>query len=165
MQGNRKPFDPALHARTDSPGKNATLKLVNRTLAHRKNLRTIENPDQHGIDLLTLNEKDEVVACWEVEVRLDSWEGDHDFPFDSVNCLERKDHMWMKENTFTEKIPFPVASNCEIFYVQLNNLCNRFAIIESEQVLKCRLRPQPNKKMHGEMVRQVPLDWVKQVRL
>ena len=162
MQGNRKPFDPALHARTDSPGKNATLKLVDRLLSHKSNLRTIENPDQKGIDLLTLNEKDEVVACWEVEVRLDSWKGDRSFPFDSMNCLERKDHMWKKEKSFTDKIPFPLTSDCEIFYVQLNNLCNRFAIVEAEQVLKCRLRSQPNKRMHGEMVRQVPTEWLVQ---
>lgn len=165
MQGNRKPFDSALHARTDSPGKDATLKLVDRLLSHKSNLRTIENPDKHGIDLLTLNERDEVVACWEVEVRLESWEGDRSFPFDSMNCLERKDHMWMKKNTFTSNIPFPVTSNCEVFYVQLNNLHNRFAIVEGEQVLKCRLRPQPNKRQHGEYVRQVPTEWLVQKRL
>jgi hypothetical protein len=165
MLGVRKPFDKEMHDQTDEAGKNATLEFINRNLADKPNLRTIENPDQYGIDLLTLNEKDEVIACWEVEVRFGNWKGDRDFPFDTINCIERKDHMWKKENSFTDKIPFPVTSNCKVYYVQLNDLCNRFAIIESANVLKCRLRPWSNRFQQGEMVRQVPLKWVKQARL
>jgi len=166
MQGKYKTFDPSLHNKTDKPGKDAALEFINRHLrSHNSNLRTIENPNRYGIDLLTLNEKDEVTICWEIEVRL-AWKGDRSFYFDTVHCPERKDRLWKQGEEFTNSIPFPLSSNCKLFYVQLNDLCNRVLLVDSKNILRCKLKHSPNKEIsEGEMFRNIPLKAVKELRI
>ena len=162
MYGTLKSFDSKEHATYDSKGKDAGL-IVADWYFGEENTRTIENPDRHGIDLLTLNENDEVVACWEVEVRHGNWRGDIEFPFRDINCIERKDHQWRKDKTFTNNIPFKLSDSYQVFYVQFNKECTRAVIIDGDVVLEHPLKPWSNRKAQGEYVRQVPVDKATQV--
>lgn len=163
MTGVIKPFDQDSHDRTDQFGKNSFINYVNRF--HRNGLRTIENPDRYGIDLLTLNTNNIVVRAWEIEVREDYWISDTSFPDKTVNCIERKEHLWRKDSSFYSHIPYEVDDACETVYVQMNRLGTRAVIIPGNLVLKYRKKLWPNKFSKKEFVRQVPLDKVIQIRL
>lgn len=162
MKGSLKSFDKASYDAYDSKGKIAMLEFLNRKL---KNLKSIENPNQYGIDLLTLNEFDKVVGCWEIEVRHGNWKGDVKFPFSEINCIERKDYQWRKDDSFIRKIPYSLANNYKVTYVQMNRECNRIVMIDGDTILKYPLRPWANRKADNEYVRQVPIDKTIQVRI
>ena len=164
MRGVIKSFDKREHAIYDVKGKDAIMKVAKK-LINDDSISTIENPNPHGIDLLSLNHKGEVVACWEVEVRHGNWRDDCPFPFHEINCIERKDHQWRKSKSFTDKIPFKLAENYQVFYVQLNKLCTRAVIIHGDTVLKYPLKPWTNRKSTGEYIRQVPIAETKQIIL
>jgi len=164
MLGSLKKFDQAEHNIYDDKGKNAVIKFASRVLKG-KGYKTIENPNEHGIDVLTLNEKGEVIGCWEVEVRHGTWQGDIAFPFDMVNCIERKDHQWKREKTFTDKIPFPLAKKYKVFYVQLNKECSRGVVIDGDIITDYPLKQWANRKAQGEYVRQVPIEKTMQVKM
>lgn len=163
MYGHLKSFDRDEHRTYDSKGKRAALDAIRNHLDLAKGLRTIENPDRYGIDLLTLNENDEVVACWEVEVRHGNWSGNRPFPFREINCIERKDHQWRKDDSFLKGIPYKTTEELEVFYMQLNRECNRAVIIKGDTVLKYPLKPWRNRKASGEFVRQVPVTQTRQI--
>jgi hypothetical protein len=164
MHGTLKKFDGAEHKIYDTAGKDAVKSYLDKVFAD-KGLRTIENPDEHGIDLLTLNLSDEVVYCWEVEVRHGNWQGDIPFPFRDINCIERKDHQWRRESTFTSKIPYKLAEGYGVSYIQLNKECTRAVLIDSDVILKHPLKAWANRKADGEYVRQVPITETIQVEL
>jgi hypothetical protein len=164
MKGTLKEFDREEHLTYDVKGKNAVIKFADRVLKG-KGLRTIENPNEHGIDLLTLNSNDEVVGCWEVEVRHGNWQGDVAFPFNEINCIERKDHQWKREQTFTSKIPYPLAKSYKVFYAQLNKECTRVVVIDADTILNYPLKPWANRKASGEYVRQVPIKKTLQAKI
>jgi hypothetical protein len=164
MMGVLKSFDYSDHQQYDQLGRDAMRKFIDKAF-EGKNLRTIDNPDKHGIDLLTLNDKDEVVHCWEIEVRHGNWKGDVKFPFSEINCIERKDHQWRREKSFTSKIPFKLAEKYGVSYVQLNKECTRAVVIDSRIILNYPLKPWSNRKAQGEYVRQVPIGECIQVRL
>ncbi len=156
MVGALKSFDRHEHTIYDSKGKDAVIKFVDRVLKG-KSLSTVENPDKYGIDLLTLNDKQEVVACWEVEVRHGNWRGDVKFPFKDINCIERKDHQWKREKSFTDRIPYKMANKYKVYYVQLNKECTRLVLIDADKILDYPLKQWHNRKAEGEYVRQVPI--------
>jgi hypothetical protein len=164
MMGALKKFDRADHATYDSKGKDAMIKFLTRKLAEYE-LKTIENPNTFGIDLLTLNKYNKVMHCWEIEVRHGNWQGDVSFPFGEINCIERKDYQWRKEQEFLDKIPFEMAKDFKVSYVQLNKECTRAVIIDSETILKYPLKPWANRKAVGEYVRQVPIKETVQVKI
>ena len=164
MKGSLKSFDRAEHMIYDDKGKDAVISFADRVLKG-KNLKTIENPNAYGIDVLTLNDENEVVACWEVEVRHGNWSGDRKFPFGEINCIERKDHQWKREKSFTSKIPFKLAKDYKVYYVQLNKECTRLVVIDADKILKYPLKAWRNRKAHGEYVRQVPISETLQSRV
>lgn len=164
MLGVLKPFDRQEHSVYDVKGREAFKAYANRAFA-KKGWQTIDNPNIHGIDLLTLSENDEVIICWEIEVRHGNWKGDVPFPFREINCIERKDHQWRRESSFTSKIPKKLASQYKVYYVQLNDECNRAVIIEGNTILKYPLKPWANRKASGEYVRQVPIGETTQIRV
>ena len=157
MRGNIKPFSNHMHSVTDNQGKNALLSYLDRNKIGFKN---VSNPNRHGIDVLTLNDQDEVVIAWEVEVRNGAWKFDSNFPYSTINCIERKEYMWRKEEEFSNKIPYKIADNCNVYYVQMNKNCNRAVMLEGETILKYPLVRSFNKyaEQHNitEYVRQVP---------
>jgi len=159
MVGTLKTFDKAEHSQYDNKGKDALMKYLN-----SQGETTIKNPNQYGIDLLTV-ENDVVKGCWEVEVRHGNWRGDVPFPFNKINCIERKDYLWRKDQELFDKIPFAVDSEAKIYYVQLNNECNRAVIIDGDTVLQYPLVSWDNRKTAGEYVRQVPISKCLQVKL
>lgn len=163
MTGTIKSFDHKDHIRNDKKGREAFCNFLN-TL-HKKGNRTIDNPNQYGIDLLTVNTDNIVVKAWEIEVREENWKGDIPFPFGEINCIERKEYMWRREKEFYDKIPFVVDKACEVIYVQLNDICTRAVIIPSSLILKYRLKPWKNRKCDGEYVRQVPIEKTIRVKL
>lgn len=163
MMGTLKSFDRAEHSVLDEKGKNAFIGFLNK--ANRLDLRHIENPNKYGIDVLTLDKSDKVVACWEIEVRYGNWKGNVPFPFDEINCIERKDYQWRRTPEFTKKIPFDLAKNYDVWYVQLNDLCTRAVLINGDTILKYPLKQWANRKAQGEYVRQVPISQTKQVVL
>ena len=162
MMGSLKPFERNEHNTYDSKGKDALIKFLSEKLPKFK---TIENPNQYGIDLLTLNEYNKVIHCWEVEVRHGNWQGDIPFPFREINCIERKDYQWKRAQEFLDKIPFDMAEKYEVSYVQLNRECTRAVIIDSSVILKYDLKQWANRKYSNEYVRQVPISETVQVRL
>jgi len=164
MLGTIKKFDANEHNVYDSKGKTAMLNFLNKKFSDY-NLKTIENPNKYGIDLLTLNSKDEVVHCWEIEVRYGNWKGDIPFPFSEINCIERKDYQWRRDKEFIDKIPFKLKENYKVAYVQLNNDCTRAVIIDGDIILKYPLKSWANRKSDGEYVRQVPIKETVQVKL
>lgn len=164
MMGALKSFDRSDHSTYDNKGKEAMMAFLNKKLS-KFNLRTIENPNQYGIDLLTLNALDKVVHCWEIEVRHGNWQGDIAFPFNEINCIERKDYQWRREQEFIDKIPFKLAAEYKISYVQLNKECTRAVMIDSDTILKYPLKQWSNRKAEGEYVRQVPIKETVQVKL
>lgn len=166
MVGEIKAFDAPEHRVYDTKGKTAALKVIDSQWAKRNNSnwKTIENPNRYGIDLLTLNENNEVIACWEIEVRHGNWRGDVPFPFGEINCIERKDYQWRKDKSFLDKIPFKMAEDYRVFYMQLNKECNRAVIIKSDTILKYPLKPWANRKAQGEYVRQVPIKETVEIR-
>ena len=162
MVGVIKKFDRADHIQYDQLGRDAMKEFLNKKF---DKFRTIDNPNVHGIDLLTLNDKDEVVHCWEIEVRHGNWQGDRQFPFSEINCIERKDHQWRREESFTKKIPFKLHNKYGVSYVQLNKECTRAVVIDSRKILEYPLKPWANRKSDGEYVRQVPITETIQVTL
>lgn len=162
MIGVIKKFDREDYKTYDKLGRDAMREFLSKKF---ENYKTVDNPDRHGIDLLTLNEKNEVVHCWEIEVRHGNWQGDVKFPFREINCIERKDHQWRREESFTKKIPFPLAKKYGVSYVQLNKECTRAVVIDSGKILEYPLKPWANRKSDGEYVRQVPITETIQVNL
>ena len=163
MMGSLKAFDKNDHDEYDSKGKLAMMDFLNRKLG--ANCTTIENPNKYGIDLLTLNQKGEVIHCWEIEVRYGNWKGDVKFPFSDINCIERKDYQWRKDQELYDKIPYRVLDAATVAYVQLNNECTRAVIIDSKDILKQPLKPWANRKSSNEYVRQVPISETLQVKI
>ena len=164
MSGNLKPFDRNDHAQYDSKGKKAFIKYLNGFLP--TNLTTIENPNDYGIDLLTLDkDTDKVIQTWEIEVRHGNWRDDTPFPFSEINCIERKDHQWRKSAEYLKKIPLTVADDHKVCYVQLNASCTRAVLIDSELILSYPLKPWANRKGDGEYVRQVPVAKTIQIKI
>jgi len=164
MMGSIKSFDKSEHKIYDNKGKEAMLKFLNYKFKS-KNVKTIENSNKFGIDLLTLDENDKVVHCWEIEVRHGNWQGDIAFPFREINCIERKDYQWRKEPEFIKNIPFEMSDNFNVSYVQLNKECTRAVIIDSSTILKYPLKPWANRKATNEYVRQVPISETLQVKI
>lgn len=164
MTGTLKSFDNDEHFVYDEQGKNAILHFLNNKLK-KYNLQTIENTNQYGIDLLTFNSLNKVIHCWEIEVRYGNWQGDIPFPFKEINCIERKDYQWRKEQEFIDKIPFPLSSDFKVTYVQLNKECTRAVLIDSDIILKYPLKQWNNRKATGEYVRQVPISETIQIKL
>ncbi len=164
MVGTLKKFNKEDHDEWDPKGKAAMLEYLN--LKFSSKYKSIENPNQFGIDLLTLNENNEVIICWEIEVRYGNWRGDVSFPFDKVNCIERKMHQWMKsDDTFVSKIPFKLADDYKIYYVQLNRECNRAVVINSKIIADYEPVQWNNRFSSGEYVRQIPIDKTTQIKL
>lgn len=164
MVGVIKKFDCVDHKNYDNKGKEALIKYLNVKFDF-DGYSTIENSDRHGIDVLTLNNDKKVIACWEVEVRYGNWPNDSVFPFDKINCIERKDYLWRKDEELLNKIPHPVHPGLKVYYVQLNKLCTRGVIIDGEDILKYPLKPWTNRKAEGEYVRQVPILCCKEIDL
>lgn len=164
MLGTIKKFDSKEHSVYDSKGKTAMMNFLNRKLAEY-NLKTIENPNQYGIDLLTVNSNNKVVHCWEIEVRYGNWRGDVPFPFSEINCIERKDYQWRRDEEFVKKIPYEMLDKYKVSYVQLNAECTRAVIIDGDIILEYPLKQWANRKSDGEYVRQVPIKKTVQVRL
>jgi hypothetical protein len=164
MVGALKKFDSSDHRNYDSKGKEAMIKFLNRKLVNFE-LKTIENTNTYGIDLLTINKNNKVVHCWEIEVRHGNWQGDIAFPFREINCIERKDYQWRKETEFVNKIPFDLANNYKVTYVQLNKDCTRAVFIDSDTILKYPLKQWANRKADGEYVRQIPISETVQVKI
>lgn len=165
MVGTYKAFDNASHKRNDKKGRDAFREFCNRHYP----LQTIDNPNIHGIDLLTMKDG-KVVIAWDVEVREDNWKGDVPFPErfardGGINCLERKEYMWRKEKKLTNDIPFELDPKCKVYYVQLNDVCTRAVVIDGDIVLSRKLVPWKNRLKEGEYVRQVPLELTIQVKL
>ena len=163
MMGELKSFDTAEHSVYDSKGKEAMLNFLNHTLESA--LKSVENPNNYGIDLLTLNEENKVVYCWEIEVRHGNWQGDKPFPYREINCIERKDYQWRREPEFLKKIPYKMADEYKVCYVQLNKECTRAVIIEGDEILKYPLKQWANRKANNEYVRQVPIENTVQIVL
>lgn len=163
MIGTTKPFDKSDFELYDEKGRRALINYLTRELPSK--VQVINNPNQYGIDVLVLLPDRKVIVACDVEVRYGNWYGDVQFPFDKINCIERKDHLWKMEKSFRDKIPFLLAENCKSFYVQLNKECNRAVIIDGEVILKQELIPWNNRKFQGEYVRQVPIGLTKQVSM
>lgn len=164
MMGVIKKFDRVEHNQYDQLGRDAFRKFLDRTFLSKK-WKTIDNPNIHGIDLLTLNENNEVIHCWEIEVRHGNWQGDIKFPFSDINCIERKDHQWRRDESFTSKINYMLANKYKVYYVQLNRECTRAVVIDGDDILKYPLKPWKNRKADGEYVRQVPISKTIQIKL
>lgn len=162
MSGALKDFDRAEHNIYDTKGKNALISVLNKKDSQHKN---IENPNTLGIDVLTLNEEGKVVRCWEIEVRHGNWQGDVPFPFREINCIERKDYQWRRDQEFLDKIPYEMADSFKVYYVQMNKECTRAVIIDGDIILNYTLKPWRNRKADGEYVRQVPISETKQIKL
>lgn len=162
MMGSLKSFDKKDHEIYDYKGKFAVMDFLNRKL---KNCKTIENPNKYGIDLLTVNEYNKVIHCWEIEVRYGNWKGDVAFPFGEINCIERKDYQWRKDQELFDKIPMEVTNDMKVTYVQLNAECTRAVFIDSKTILDFPLKPWANRKGSNEYVRQVPISETLQVKI
>lgn len=165
MSGTLKQFDRNSHSKNDNRGKKAVLDYLSKRLGPY--YKTIENPNIHGIDLITFNiDTNEIDYCWEVEIREDNWKKDERFPFSTINCLERKEYQWRKWDTeFVSKVPYKLSQDYKTFYVQVNNLCTRAVIIDGDVILDYPLVAWKNCKAEGEKVRQIPLYNTQQVRL
>ena len=163
MLGTVKPFDKVDHAIYDLKGKDAFIKYLNNRLP--EGYKAIENSNQYGIDILVLSPSNIVITACDVEVRYGNWKGNSSFPFDKINCIERKDHLWKKSSSFLDKIPYQVSSNCQVYYVQLNDECTKAVIIDGKTILAQEQIQWDNRKMSGEFVRQVPIGLTKQVDL
>jgi len=161
MMGSIKSFDRNDHNEYDDKGKKALMEFLNRKLKNK----SIENPNRYGIDILTVNEYNQVVHCWEVEVRYGNWKGDVEFPYREINCIERKDYQWRKDQELFDKIPLEVSSDVKVTYVQLNNECTRAVFIDGNTILHYPLKPWANRKSSNEYVRQVPIRETLQVKI
>jgi hypothetical protein len=151
MTGTIKPFDAQLHAVTDKKGKLAFLSWLSNHAT-----KNIENPDQYGIDILSLDNKNRVVHAWEIEVRVKNWMYDRPFPYKTINCLERKEYLWRKGPEFKAKIPFEIHDECKVSYVQLNKDCTRAVIVPGVVILDYPKVRTTNRFNTVEYVRQVP---------
>lgn len=162
MNGALKKYDQAEASIYDVKAKDVMIEYLNEKFT---DCSTIENPNKYGIDLLTINSEGKVVHCWELEVRHGNWKGDVSFPYNEVNCIERKDYQWRRDKEFLDKIPFSLADEYFVSYVQLNKECTRAVIIDSKTILQHDLVQWANRKAEGEYVRQVPIYKTVQVKL
>ena len=162
MSGALKSFDKSEHNVYDAKGKNAMISVLNK---HYPQYKNIQNPNTFGIDVLTLNNTGKVVGCWEVEVRHGNWQGDVPFPFREINCIERKDYQWRRNQEFLDKIPYEMADKYKVYYVQMNKECTRAVIIDGDIILNYPLKNWKNRKADGECVRQVPISKTIQIKL
>lgn len=163
MLGSFKSFDFSEHKNFDKKGKDAFINYLNKTKKDEQ--KHIENPNKYGIDILSLNSNNEVIFCWEIEVRHGNWKGDIDFPFKEINCLERKDHQWKRSPEFIKNIPYKMAKDYDVWYVQMNDICTKAVLINSIIILDYPLKQWSNRKIEGEFVRQVPIEKTKQLKL
>ena len=161
MIGTIKDFDVIEHNQYDKFGRDAFRNYLNKRIS----FRTVDNSNKHGIDLLTLNNNNEVIICWEIEVRHGNWQGNKPFPFKEINCIERKDYQWRRDKSFVKKIPYSLANTYDVYYVQMNKECNRAVIINGDNILNYPLKPWNNRKAQGEYVRQVPVSETTQIIL
>lgn len=165
MIGTRKKFDLAEHNIYDVKGKDAVITYLN-SVFKNETLYSIENSNRYGIDILTLlKETDEVIAAWEVEVRYGNWAGEINFPYNTINCIERKDYLWQKTDRLYNGIPYKTAKDIAVFYVQLNKECTRAVVLNSKHILKYPLVAWTNRKAVGEYVRQVPASLADHINL
>ncbi len=164
MIGALKPFDEKEHDTWDKKGKDALLQKLRKKIPEYDH---IENDNKYGIDVLSISKKTgKVVMAWEVEVRYENWKGDIDFPFDKINCIERKDHLWKRSQKMRNDIlPYEIADDALVVYVQMNNLCNRAVLIDGDIILKYKQIPWANRKANNEYVRQVDIFRTKQINL
>jgi hypothetical protein len=162
MFGALKSFDNTEHQIYDTKGKDAMISVLSKNYPQYKN---IENPNTFGIDVLTLNNSGKVVRCWEVEVRHGNWKGDVSFPFREINCIERKDYQWRRDQEFLDKIPYEMADKYKVYYVQMNRECTRAVIIDGDIILDYPLKEWRNRKADGECVRQIPISKTIQIKL
>lgn len=162
MSGALKDFDKSENVIYDTKGKDAMISILNK---HYPQYQNIENPNTLGIDVLSLNKDGKVVGCWEIEVRHGNWQKDVPFPFDMINCIERKDYQWRRDQEFLDKIPYEMADKYKVYYVQMNKECTRAVIINGDDVLKHPLKPWRNRKADGEYVRQVPTSKAIQIKI
>lgn len=164
MQGTHKKFNAQLHQQTDAIGILATIRMLNKTLGQ---FRHEQNRNQYGIDVLTFDSSNMVIAAWEVEVRVGNWKADVKFPFDTINCIERKDYLWQKHDKMIEQIDGVVnKNNFDVYYVQLNAPTTRACILKGEDILKYDKIKWSNRFVKdGEYVRQVPTSKAIQIKV
>jgi hypothetical protein len=162
MTGAYKSFDAADHAQWDEPGRTSFIKYLEKALPQYKH---IDNPNKHGIDILSLSDKGEVIVAWEIEVRHGNWKTDASFPFNEINCIERKDHQWKRSDSFVALIPFKLAKKYKVYYVQLNKPLTKAVVIDGDIILDYPLKQWDNRKAQGEYVRQVPVNKTFQISL
>lgn len=132
MYGTLKKFDPELYRITDKVSRMAVQQMLTTKLPQ---LTHIDNPNQYGIDLLSVDEHGKVVYAWEVENRLGVWkEHRKNFPFSSVNCIERKIDM-MQNWVYKIGKDLQVDSNARPFYVQTRSDNKRCIIVAGAKVI------------------------------
>lgn len=136
---SRKPFSKKLFEQNDAKAR----KLAKAFFA-KQGIELEDNPDRYGPDLVRKDGKGFI----EVEVKK-VWETD-DFPYESVQFLERK-----AKYVYQNKLP--------VEFFMLNAKCNRCLTVEGQDLLKSPLKPVWNKYMRSgkEMFFQVPLEKVK----
>mgnify|MGYP003522077913 FL=1 len=163
MKGTIKKFNIQSHRVNDKKGKVFALQILNQSqvLIQKlglENCNFIENENRYGIDLLAINNNNEIIAAFEVEMRTNIWKGDTDFPFSEIKCLERKEYQWRKTEEFFQKIPskYNYHKDIKTYYMQLNDIGNRSVIISGDEILKNKLVPWKT-NVTNEYARAVPL--------
>ena len=158
MKGGIKKFDPANHQKNDDRAKKVLIAYLNEKSVG-KPWTTIENSCIYGIDVLTINSQNEIIAAYDVEVREKNWTEKSRIRFPTINCIERKDYLWRGDAKLSSvESRFTISPSCEFFYVQFNAHCDRFYAIKGSTVLQYPLVRWPN-RLEGdveEYVRQVP---------
>lgn len=130
-RGAYKQFNPELHIRYDSLGRDAVKRyfIAKALLQDKPYRRAVDNPDQVGVDLLLKDSNNVTVAYCEVEVR-PGWHGDT-FPFATVHVPERKTKL--------------LNNDLHTWFVSVNAEQSHMLVCDAATVLNSPLREVPNR--------------------
>ena len=140
-----KPFDPSLHDRYDSPGR----QIVKEYITNKLHLTVKDNPDIYGVDLIIYKEN-KIVGYAEVEVR-NNWSSDA-FPYEILNVPYRKKKL--------------LENNKPTFFFSVNKPQTRMFCCTAEIVLESELKENPNKCVKSnEYFYKIPVSKLKLIEI
>jgi hypothetical protein len=140
-----KPFDPSLHDRYDSPGR----QVVKEYITNRLCLTAQDNPDIYGVDLIIYKEN-KIVGYAEVEVR-NNWSSDT-FPYDTLNVPYRKKKL--------------LENDKPTFFFSVNKPQTRMFCCTAEIVLNSNVEENRNKYVKSdEYFYKIPVNKLKLIEI
>lgn len=126
---------------------------------HLENCFFSENPQLNGSDIFAILEDDfSLKACFDIEVQNTKWKEDSYYPYEFVNCSNKKEYMW-NNNLLQKRLPKKMHTNKKIinYYIILNKVLTKGIFISGEDINKYMIIPKFTNKRKVDYIK-IPLD-------